>query len=106
MSSAPSPTRLAKLAELTASLFHNVYNPTGARTGNRILRERLKGPTFQKYYPPALIKFRDVKAAFPDMQLVDIYEEQRLEEIEKRRRRGKGAPKKGQGRRATITKKK
>ncbi|OZJ05310.1 hypothetical protein BZG36_01580 [Bifiguratus adelaidae] len=91
----PSASRLAQLAKLTCTLFHNVYNPTHARTGNKVLRRRLIGPTLASYYPQTTLKFRQVQAAFPDLGLVDLDEKERLDEISRRKRRGKGAPKKG-----------
>jgi small subunit ribosomal protein S33 len=91
----PSKTRLAQLAQLSAKLFNNVYNPTGERTGNKILRKRLIGPTVVGWYPKRIITLREITDAFPGMKLINQEEKLRLEEITKRKKRGKGAPKKG-----------
>ncbi|RHZ54806.1 hypothetical protein Glove_423g33 [Diversispora epigaea] len=105
--SPPTKERLAVLAKLTAKLFDNNYNPTGIRTGNKILRQRLIGPTVTNWYPKPLIKKREITELFPEFQLIDLEEKQRLDDIARLRKRGKGAPKKGQGKRATVgTKKK
>ena len=91
----PSKTRLAKLAQLSAKLFNNIYNPMGERTGNKILRKRLIGPTILEWYPKRIITLREITDTFPGMKLVNQEEKLRLEEISKRKKRGKGAPKKG-----------
>ncbi|RUS32243.1 mitochondrial ribosomal subunit S27-domain-containing protein [Jimgerdemannia flammicorona] len=90
----PSAT-LQRLAQLSCKLFNNLYNPTNARTGNKVLRGRLLGPALTSYYPQKLLHFRDVKAAYPNLGLVDLEEKERLDEIARRKRRGKGTPKKG-----------
>lgn len=45
------------------------------------------------YYPPKLNIAR-VASMYPDLELVDEDEQTRLEDIEYRRKRGKGPPKK------------
>jgi small subunit ribosomal protein S33 len=87
--------RLAQLTQLSCKIFNNVYNPTCARTGNKILRQRLIGSSLTQYNPQKLIHFRDIKALYPQLGLVDLDEKERLDEIARRKRRGKGAPKKG-----------
>ncbi|RKP09613.1 mitochondrial ribosomal subunit S27-domain-containing protein [Thamnocephalis sphaerospora] len=102
--------RLATLAQLTARLFDNVYNPTGVRTGNKVLRQRLIGPAVSTYYPDWYGKepriLRKISRAFPELELVNVANEERIDELERRKRRGKGAPKKGEGKRAQLGKKK
>ncbi|KAI7856660.1 mitochondrial ribosomal subunit S27-domain-containing protein [Circinella umbellata] len=105
MATSASPGRLAQLAQLQCKIFQNVYNPSAARTGNKILRQRLLGPSMTAYNPEKLVHFRDIKALYPDLGLVDIDEKARLDEIARRSRRGKGAPKKGQGKRASNKRK-
>ncbi|RGB44010.1 mitochondrial ribosomal subunit S27-domain-containing protein [Rhizophagus diaphanus] len=104
--SIPSKTRLSQLAQLSAKIFNNVYNPTGERTGNKILRKRLIGSTVTGWYPHRIITLRKITDTFPGMKLVNQEEKLRLEEIAKRKKRGKGAPKKGQGKRASLGTKK
>ncbi|KAI9592506.1 mitochondrial ribosomal subunit S27-domain-containing protein [Syncephalis fuscata] len=92
-------TRLGALAQLTARVFGHVYNPTGVRTGNKILRQRLIGPAITSYYPANFGReirvLKDVTQKFPELDLENMAEEERLDEVERRRRRGKGPPKKG-----------
>ncbi|RKP23998.1 mitochondrial ribosomal subunit S27-domain-containing protein, partial [Syncephalis pseudoplumigaleata] len=90
--------KLAELAQLTARMFGHVYNPTGIRTGNKILRKRLLGPTFTAYYPKEFGQearlLKNITKEFPELELENMAEEERLDEVERRRRRGKGPPKK------------
>ncbi|CAO3617532.1 unnamed protein product [Cunninghamella echinulata] len=58
-----------------------------------------------QYHPTPLVHFREIKALYPDFGLVDMDEKERLDEIARRKRRGKGAPKKGQGKRASNKRK-
>ncbi|CAG8478920.1 mitochondrial ribosomal subunit S27-domain-containing protein [Gigaspora rosea] len=102
----PAKAVINALAKLRAKLFNNVYNPTNVRTGNKVLRQRLIGPTVTNWYPKQLIKVREITDMFPEFKLVNQQEKQRFEDIAKRKRRGKGAPKKGKGKRATISSKK
>jgi len=96
----------ALLAQLTARIFNHSYNPSGVRTGNKILRQRLIGPTITNWYPKNLIKLNEITELFPGFKLVDLQEKQRLDDIARLRKRGKGAPKKGQGKRSTLNAKK
>ncbi|KAG6810332.1 hypothetical protein H0H92_012366 [Tricholoma furcatifolium] len=63
------------------------------RTGAKYLRARLRGPSMIKYYPP-VINIAQLARKYPELELVDEDEEQRLQDIEDRKKRGKGAPKK------------
>lgn len=90
-----SKARLLKVAEISAKIFDQNFNPTNARTGSKILSQRLKGPTIAGYYGnPDFLKFRHLKTLYPGFQFVDLEEEYRLSMVEARKRRGKGAPKK------------
>ncbi|KAF9078532.1 mitochondrial ribosomal subunit S27-domain-containing protein [Rhodocollybia butyracea] len=88
-----APSRLAALIRLRCNIFQTVYNPTGIRTGAKYLRARLRGPSMMSYYPPTLNIARVAKM-YPELELADEDEEQRLQDIEDRKRRGKSAPKK------------
>ena len=57
------------------------YNPERIRTGNKILRERLKGPSIAEYYPRRAPTVRDLKKLFPDLDTWDDDEEDRLEAL-------------------------
>ena len=88
-----APSRLAALVKTRCTVFQTSYNPTSIRTGAKYLRARLRGPSMMNYYPPTL-SLSSIIRKFPEMQLVDAAEQQRLQDVEDRKKRGKGAPKK------------
>jgi small subunit ribosomal protein S33 len=87
------PSRLKQLYRLRCSIFQTTYNPNSLRTGAKYLRARLRGPSMVKYYPHVL-NLSQIAREFPQLELVDEDEEQRWQDIEDRKERGKGAPKK------------
>ncbi|KAF8977653.1 hypothetical protein BGZ46_007224 [Entomortierella lignicola] len=106
MASTQASSKLALINKVSTAIFGNVYNPQGLRTGNKILRQRLVGPTINSYYPNVKqIKLREITKMVPEMNLVDQAEKVRLEDLAEKKKRGKGPPKKGQGRRSTLKKK-
>ncbi len=64
-------------------LFSTTFNPEGIRTGNKILRQRLKGPALASYYPRKQITFREFQQEFKSLELEveDEDEADRLEHI-------------------------
>lgn len=66
------------------------------RLGNKVLRQRLKGPQLVQYYPRKSATIEDVQREFAGMDLLtwNDKEEDRLEDIQIAKMRGKGAPKK------------
>ncbi|SMN22351.1 similar to Saccharomyces cerevisiae YGR215W RSM27 Mitochondrial ribosomal protein of the small subunit [Maudiozyma saulgeensis] len=87
--------RLLKLAEISAKIFDQNFNPSGMRTGSKVLSRRLKGPSVASYYGnPDFIKFKNLKTLFPESEFIDEEEQYRLSKVEGLKRRGKGAPKK------------
>lgn len=97
----PAIARRQALQKLSSAIFGSTYNPTASRNGNKVLRQRLRGPALLDYYPAPQVKLSALIRAFPDLKLVDEEEEVRRADIDALKRRGKGAPKKGEGRRAT-----
>ncbi|XP_019157931.1 PREDICTED: uncharacterized protein LOC109154651 [Ipomoea nil] len=80
------------VAEARARIFGHVLNPTGERSAHKILRKKLIGDKVAQWYPHDIRK---------DDPLVMAQEEQeRLSKLEMLKRRGKGPPKKGQGKQA------
>ncbi|BFZ53179.1 mitochondral 37S ribosomal protein S27 [Savitreella phatthalungensis] len=98
--------RQRALKQLSARVFGETWNPEALRNGNKILRRRLRGPALLDYYPAQHVKLTEVNKLFPELKLVDQEEEQRLSDVDALKRRGKGAPKKGEGRRAAKGKRK
>ncbi|OTB14832.1 hypothetical protein K445DRAFT_318746, partial [Daldinia sp. EC12] len=80
-------------------VFSTTYNPDGIRMGNKILRQRLRGPTLAKYYPPKGPTIGTLERVFKRYELETINEEEedRQEHLAGVRSRGKGAPKKKSG---------
>jgi len=107
LSALVKPSRVAELVRTRCAVFQTSYNPDSIRTGAKYLRARLRGPSMVKYYPPQVDIAKAVRQ-FPDLELVNFAEVQRLEDVAAKKARGKGAPKKskekGQGRRATRKK--
>ncbi|KAG3194114.1 hypothetical protein PC129_g24949 [Phytophthora cactorum] len=66
--------------------------------GNKVLRQRLKGPAMAAYYPRKAATIKDLKREFgPVLGTWDEAEEDRFEYIEELKIRGKSAPKKKKG---------
>ncbi|THU50449.1 hypothetical protein C4D60_Mb06t20340 [Musa balbisiana] len=83
---------LQGVAEARARIFGHVLNPTGKRSPHKILRKKLIGDKVAQWYP------YDIKN--DDPLVLAREEKQRLAKLEMLKRRGKGPPKKGQGKRA------
>ncbi|TPX13191.1 uncharacterized protein E0L32_006391 [Thyridium curvatum] len=90
--------RLLELMKAQCQVFATTYNPDGVRMGNKILRQRLKGPALAAYYPRKTVTFRDLQKEFaPELIADDEVDDDRLESIAALKARGKGAPKKQRG---------
>ncbi|RDA93797.1 hypothetical protein CP533_6370 [Ophiocordyceps camponoti-saundersi (nom. inval.)] len=87
--------RLLDLMKAQCQIFATTYNPERIRMGNKVLRQRLKGPALAAYYPRKLATIKDVKREFgPELTTWDEDEEDRFDYIEELKQRGKSAPKK------------
>jgi len=73
--------------------------------GNKVLRERLKGPALAAYYPRNSVTIADIQKEFKryDLETWNEEEEDRLEGLQIAKLRGKGAPKKKRTADSTIT---
>eukprot|EP00262_Sarcandra_glabra_P021749 TRINITY_DN931_c0_g1_i4.p2 TRINITY_DN931_c0_g1~~TRINITY_DN931_c0_g1_i4.p2 ORF type:complete len:100 (+),score=8.68 TRINITY_DN931_c0_g1_i4:134-433(+) len=80
------------VTEARALIFGHVLNPTGQRSPHKILRKKLIGEKVAQWYP------QDIKK--DDPVIMRREEKERLAKLQMLKRRGKGPPKKGQGRRA------
>ncbi|KLO19615.1 hypothetical protein SCHPADRAFT_843068 [Schizopora paradoxa] len=86
---------LKALTKLRCSIFQTAYNPTSSRSGAKYLRARLRGPSMVKYYPePDKHSVEGLNRLYPGFNLVDVDEVIRLNDVEEKKKRGKGAPKK------------
>ncbi|KAL6720164.1 hypothetical protein ACLMJK_002085 [Lecanora helva] len=93
-----SQSRILDLLKVQCRIFSQTYNPLRLRTGNRVLRQRLRGPSVAAYYPPRVATIKDLQKGFKkfdeDIETWDDDEEDRLEHLLLAKQRGKGAPKK------------
>lgn len=85
---------LAHPSQVQCGIFSTIFNPTGERLGNKILRQRLKGPALAAYYPRRVATFKDLQRLYPGFETYNEFEEDRLEHLQIAKSRGKGAPKK------------
>ncbi|KAF7309614.1 Mitochondrial 37S ribosomal protein S27 [Mycena indigotica] len=81
------------LTRLRCEIFQTTYNPKNLRTGAKYLRARLRGPSMVNYYPQ-VVNVAAIAREHKGLELIDPKEHQRLEDVEDRKRRGKGNPKK------------
>ncbi|KAL2110289.1 hypothetical protein VUR80DRAFT_1399 [Thermomyces stellatus] len=87
--------RILDLMKAQCDVFATVYNPEGLRLGNKVLRQRLRGPALASYYPRRRVTVKELNKVFgPDIETWDDDEQDRLEHLEEVHARGKGAPKK------------
>ncbi|PSS09162.1 hypothetical protein M430DRAFT_45271 [Amorphotheca resinae ATCC 22711] len=88
-------SRLLDLMKVQCRIFSHTFNPEGLRLGNKVLRQRLRGPALVSYYPRKVATLKDLQKAYgPDFELIDDAEEDRIESLKILKARGKGAPKK------------
>ncbi|KAL8794035.1 MAG: hypothetical protein Q9195_003335 [Heterodermia aff. obscurata] len=90
----PPRTRLLDLLKTQSTIFSHSYNPDALRTGSKVLRQRLRGPSMAAYYPRRVVTFRGLMDLYPGLESWDDEEEDRLEHLDRLNARGKGAPKK------------
>lgn len=94
----PQTTKSQHQTQVQTRIFSQVYNPTGLRTGNKILRQRLRGPSVAEYYPRRGPSIKDLKQVYKhydeQFEMWDDAQEDRLESLQYAKSRGKGAPKK------------
>ncbi|KAJ5929410.1 hypothetical protein N7454_007258 [Penicillium verhagenii] len=77
-------------------IFSLNFNPQRLRLGNKILRQRLRGPALAAWYPKQEVSFRDLQNTYKPLGLTtfDEAEDDREEAIQIAKLRGKGRPKK------------
>ncbi|KAI9759384.1 MAG: hypothetical protein M4579_002373 [Chaenotheca gracillima] len=86
--------RLLDLLKVQCRIFSTTFNPERLRMGNKVLRQRLRGPALVDYYPKRVGTYKDLTRAYPEFETWDDDEEERLEDIQVAKARGKGRPKK------------
>ncbi|KAI5289243.1 mitochondral 37S ribosomal protein S27 [Ascosphaera acerosa] len=75
-------------------IFEATFNPQNLRLGNKVLRQRLRGPALAAYYPRKTVSFRDLQDLYKPLGLETVNEEEaeRLDRVAYAKSRGKGAP--------------
>ncbi|KAI1427537.1 mitochondrial ribosomal subunit S27-domain-containing protein [Xylaria sp. FL1777] len=75
--------RLLDLMKVQCQIFSTTYNPEGIRMGNKILRQRLRGPSLAKYYPPKGPTINTLEKEFKSLglEVLDEEEEDRQEHL-------------------------
>lgn len=65
-------------------IFATTFNPQRLRLGNKILRQRLKGPALAAYYPRKTVSFRDLQDTYKplDLETFDEGQDDREEAIQ------------------------
>ncbi|KAI0442817.1 mitochondrial ribosomal subunit S27-domain-containing protein [Xylaria telfairii] len=71
-----SRARLLDLMKVQCQIFSTTYNPEGIRMGNKILRQRLRGPTLAKYYPAKGPTVNTLEKEFRSLGLETLNEEE------------------------------
>ncbi|XP_057776548.1 uncharacterized protein LOC130995321 [Salvia miltiorrhiza] len=80
------------VTEARARIFGHILNPTGQRSPHKVLRKKLIGDKVAAWYPYDINR--------DDPSVMHAQEQVRLNRLEMLKRRQKGPPKKGQGKRA------
>jgi len=58
--------------QVQCRVFATTFNPDGIRMGNKILRQRLRGPAMAAYYPPKGPTIQDLRKEFgSQFQFID-----------------------------------
>ncbi|EYE95893.1 mitochondrial 37S ribosomal protein mS33 [Aspergillus ruber CBS 135680] len=88
--------RILDLVKTQCRIFSQSFNPERLRLGNKILRQRLRGPALAAWYPRKTVSFRDLQDTYRPLGLTifDEAEDDREEAIQIAKSRGKGRPKK------------
>ncbi|TKA55276.1 hypothetical protein B0A49_10590 [Cryomyces minteri] len=74
-------SRVLDLMKAQCRIFSTTFNPTNIRTGNKVLRQGLKGPALAAYYPRKVVTIRDLQKLYPNFETWDEEEEDRVEHI-------------------------
>lgn len=93
MAAVVTPSRLTALVQARCAIFKTAYNPTSTRTGAKYFRARLRGPSMVNYYPQDIdLSMSKFAKEWPELELVNFAEAQRLWDVDMKKARGKGAP--------------
>ncbi|KAJ5833160.1 hypothetical protein N7474_001471 [Penicillium riverlandense] len=76
--------RILDLVKTQCRIFSLNFNPHRLRLGNKILRQRLRGPSLAAWYPKKTVSFRDLQNTYKPLGLTtfDELEDDREEAIQ------------------------
>ncbi|KAJ5763171.1 hypothetical protein N7533_001852 [Penicillium manginii] len=79
-----SQPRILELVKTQCRIFSLNFNPQRLRLGNKILRQRLRGPALAAWYPKKDVSFRDLQNTYKPLGLTtfDEAEDDREEAIQ------------------------
>lgn len=89
--SCPRFSRLTNF-QTQCKIFRTTFNPLRLRLGNKILRQRLRGPSMLAYYPRRVGMLKDLKREYQMYDIEDEDEEARVDKLRQLKDRGKGVP--------------
>lgn len=69
-------------SQARCEVFATNYNPDGVRMGNKVLRQRLRGPALASWYPRKTVGVSDVMKLHPKLTTWNDKEQDRREYIE------------------------
>ncbi|OKP09397.1 hypothetical protein PENSUB_5219 [Penicillium subrubescens] len=77
-------SRILDLVKTQCRIFSLNFNPQRLRLGNKILRQRLRGPALAAWYPKKTVSFRDLQNTYKPLGLTtfDEAEDDREEAIQ------------------------
>lgn len=80
--------------QVQCRIYNHTFNPECIRTGNKVLRQRLIGPSVANYYPKRSVSLKEMMGMYPYLETFDEDEADRIDNLTIIKARGKGAPKK------------
>lgn len=79
-----SPFLSTNLAQARCRVFATTFNPDGIRMGNKILRQRLRGPALAAYYPRRFWTLKELSDQWgPELEMLNEERDDRLEALER-----------------------
>lgn len=77
-------SNLRTTLQTQSQLFSATFNPERLRLGNRVIRQRMRGPTLAAYYPKRSVTLRDLQDRFKehDLETFDEAQVERLDALE------------------------
>jgi hypothetical protein len=77
-------TKQESIVQAQCRIFSSTFNPQRLRLGNKVLRQRLRGPALASWYPRNTVSFRDLQDIYKplDLETFDEGQDDREEAIQ------------------------